>query len=854
MKKWLTAVLVCIPAILAAQSDFSAEAYMQFREQNKHLTTSELLQQHPPRTTYYSSRKHPVPLEQITWFDTINREYSLTKDEKALLETNKFMVSERLKGSSWLGTFVNIYNRDLPLFLSTDFILFTLHQSYDEILKTLEHKLLEPNLLLLLDAMYAAFPGFYAQYEDQPELAMSLADVDLYTSVALSLLTGEDHYPHYAARADFDQVIDAVDAEKMTYMPLFTRKDLDRKLDFSQFKPRGHYTDELYFSPDGGKTLENYFRAMMWLGRIDFLMTSPPGNPWEPPWEKRDLLRMNLSALLLNQLLYNSGKVELLQQHEEIIGFLVGESDNLTPEELHDLSASNLAAVSDLLNEQTFVTFQELLNSSDDYGQKIMSNFFLVDPDTSDPGQLPVSFKLLGQKFLVDSYIFSEVVFDRIVFDGEKQFRMLPDPLDILSVFGNENAMMLMEEEMEQYKYAHKINELKYLVDAYDAAYWTNSLYNTWLSAIMKLNPPSSSGGLPYFMQTTAWHHAKLNTQLTSWAQLRHDNILYGKQSYTGGTGCSYPYTYVEPYPDFYSSISTYAANAASFFQDQLGGDFPGLAQKITNYYEGYGEIMEKLKRIAEKELSGQSLTDDQLVFLKTMINGYMASGPSVSGWITDLLFPAWDTWEPDFTVADVHTQPTEPSGAVVGNVLHVGNGWINMAVVIAPCNTGSGEQMAFIGPVGSFHTETRRDFYRIDDDEWEQLFRAGKTPERPQWAYAFLANADGDTIVPENVLKGEEYTGVDDVPRYDREMDYMLLYPNPASAFLHVRFILNHTADVVAGIFDTSGRLLSDFFAGELPAGEHDLEVPVEETSPGVYFIRMEIDGQGYVKKCIIN
>lgn len=38
-----------------------------------------------------------------------------------------------------------------------------------------------------------------------------------------------------------------------------------------------------------------------------------------------------------------------------------------------------------------------------------------------------------------------------------------------------------------------------------------------------------------------------------------------------------------------------------------------------------------------------------------------------------------------DFTVADVHTQPTEPGGAVVGNVLHVGNDKINLAVVIAP-------------------------------------------------------------------------------------------------------------------------------------------------------------------------
>ncbi len=68
-------------------------------------------------------------------------------------------------------------------------------------------------------------------------------------------------------------------------------------------------------------------------------------------------------------------------------------------------------------------------------------------------------------------------------------------------------------------------------------------------------------------MQTTAWHHEKLNTQLTSWAQLRHDNILYGKQSYTGGTGCSYPYTYVEPYPELYAQLALFAEKAGAFFR-----------------------------------------------------------------------------------------------------------------------------------------------------------------------------------------------------------------------------------------------------------------------------------------------
>ena len=74
------------------------------------------------------------------------------------------MVSERLSSYDWASAFVNIYSRDLPLFLSSDFILSTLHNSYDAILQTIEWQFLEPNLLELLHAMYDHFPTVAAKY------------------------------------------------------------------------------------------------------------------------------------------------------------------------------------------------------------------------------------------------------------------------------------------------------------------------------------------------------------------------------------------------------------------------------------------------------------------------------------------------------------------------------------------------------------------------------------------------------------------------------------------------------------------------------------------------------------------
>jgi len=838
---------------VSAQQNFSQDAYMQFLDQHRDYTASQLLSDHPPRSDYYSSRLYPADLSAMPWFDSINSRFQFTGDEKELLRQNFFMVTERLESYDWASAFIGIYSNDLPLFLSTDFVLSTLHNSYDAILQTLEWQFLELNLKELLHAMYEGFPTLVNTYSDDERFQNILKDVDLYISVALSLAEGIDYAPQYDIPEKFNEVMAAIEAEQMTAMTLFT-ETRTRKLDFSQFTPRGHYNKEIY-TRDGVITLENYFRAMMWLGRIDFLLTAPPENPWELNWTEDELRRMQLDALLTNELLYSCGKMENLRLHEEIISFMVGPDDNLTPAELEGLRVQHLPDMQDLFQKDSYDLFTEGLNASDDYGQKIMSNFFFVDPYSSDPGNLPVSFKLLGQKFLIDSYVFSEVVFDRIVFGGEKIWRPLPDPLDAMAALGNEDALALLEGELEQYKYASNMAGLKYLIESYDEEFWEQSLYNTWLGAIRNLNPPESAHDMPYFMQTTAWHHQKLNTQLTSWAQLRHDNILYGKQSYTGGTSCSYPYTYVEPYADLYDQLQVFAENASSFFSEKFDSKMLESKDRIIDYYSRYGEIMGRLEIIARKELEGTKLSDNEITFLKTMINGYMASGPSITGWYNDLFFDPQKGLSWDFTVADVHTQPTDYGGAVVGHVLHVGNGKINMGVFLAesPCNPG--QYMAFVGPVSSFHQEVTSNFKRLNDQEWEAYFWSGPGdyPERPDWVANYLLDHAGNAIPEGRTLEGTIYTGNSAVPEDQIQLyDYMLLFPNPVKEEANVRFVLNRKEEFSIIVYDASGRAVFREPNQFLLPAEHNFVLPAKDWQPGMYLVQVRI-GQSYISRELV-
>ena len=834
------------------QSTFDPAAYKAYLENNQNLTTSQLLERNPAQTTYYSTRTYPADLEAIPWFDSIDRVFQLSGYERELLSNNYFVVSQRLNSFSWLSSLIQGYNMDLPLFLSADFVLFSLHNSYDNILMTLEQQLLEPNLMELLDALYGDFPALEEKYGDDPRLADALRDVDLYVSIARSLLYDQASLPQAQTAEKYDEIMQFIDSVQLQETTLFT-ETRKRKIDFSQFTPRGHYTRE--FWADGNKrTLENYFRAMVWLGRIDFLLTAPPSNPWEEDWSDEELLRMQLGALLLNELLYSSGKLENLKLHERIISTLVGPDDNLTPEELNGLSGRMIGSPADLFDAAIFSEFKDSLNASDNYGQKIMSNFFYVDPYKDEPGQLPVSYKVLGQKFLIDSYIFSEVVFDRIVVNGEKIPRDMPDPLDVMAVLGNEDAMALLEDEFLEYLYAYKVDALKYLVDAYDENFWEQSLYNTWLAAIRDLNPPASAAGLPYFMQTTAWHQEKLNTQLCSWAELRHDNILYAKQSYTGGTSCSYPYTYLEPCPALYSRLQNFAGNAAEFFTTLNGEkEFPG-AQGIINYYHAYAGIMGKFGDIAGKELAGIPIDEEEITFLKTMINSFMASGPSVDGWLMNMFYAPEAGLDMDFVVADVHTQPTEYMGPVVGKVLHVGNGMIDRGVFLAPNPTNPEQLMAFTGPVSSFHTEITLDWKRLTDEEWEEKFRIGDIPERPDWTSTYLAGPEGNALPVGRQLKGAIYTGTNLDPHEAlKPLDYLLTFPNPAREELHLRFVLNTQSEVRVSVFDLSGRPVLSLSYGKLMPAEHDLTIGLTEWEEGMYILRFHAGGQDLIRKVMI-
>ena len=138
--------------------------------------------------------------------------------------------------------------------MSADSILDAIHLSYDDILASLESNALVPGLSKMLRGLSARLKDGHGEVGD------SRKDLDLYIAVARALLDGTN--PQLVAGGDETTAKAIVAAAKaavgLMQVNLFGTPRVE---DFSQFKPRGHY--------EGRRVLERYFRAIIWLGRVD---------------------------------------------------------------------------------------------------------------------------------------------------------------------------------------------------------------------------------------------------------------------------------------------------------------------------------------------------------------------------------------------------------------------------------------------------------------------------------------------------------------------------------------------------------------------------------------------------------
>ena len=256
-------------------------------------------------------------------------------------------------------------------------------------------------------------------------------------------------------------------------------------------------------------------------------------------------------AIVLWSLLNQSGQFTTWLNFDRVIQAFVGWTDSLTFAQLGGvLAGAGIRTLADVPDLATLQNLQTNIERGDLGVQNIRSDYFL-SPLGPQPATLPQSFTVFGQKFV------------RTVGHSRKRSTTHPAGAEwhdeqggttrprglghgVRDLWqrpgcprvGRANEWNIPRsgpsaclEAARWQAFPAQFAAARVVMDAQQPGAWDSNIYMSWLACLRELSAPTTGVEFPEAVRTRAWAMKTLNTQLASWTQLRHDTILYAKQS-----------------------------------------------------------------------------------------------------------------------------------------------------------------------------------------------------------------------------------------------------------------------------------------------------------------------------------
>jgi hypothetical protein len=629
------------------------------------------------------------------YLDAIEERFALRPTELAALKKNGFVVAPRIATDGYTMTYHEIYQSELPLYVTVDSILHAVYVSNDKLIEEIENRWLAPMLGEALDAMHCALPKAAASYPPSVR-----HDLDLYLTVARSLFQGAAVPSAFGVDDEAKVLVaKAMAAKDRDPIELFDRK---RVVDFTQYLPRGHYADD--------EGTQHYFRAAMWLSRLELNLVSrscrssqpdPSADPSETPREAVD-------ALALADLADRSGVMPAVAKMDRAWSLLAGKREDVSPE---DLVALRKEAGIDTLT---------IPESADKLRAAIGNRFrrtvrFHYQPDGTS--ELPAIATFLGPRIVVDSAALMPLV-EPYVAD-----RTNLGAADVAFALGHDRARVYLKSELAKHPDLEKgLGAARWILEP---PYGGEDLYSVWLQAVRGLadSPP---GVKPSFMSTEAHADLRIDSAVAGFGEIRHNYVLIAAQTYFQG-GCAIPDAFVEPAPSTYDALVAYADRGASAMKSLDPDDTTNAAA----YFARLGEALRVLRAIQNEELAGRALSDAAKRWLGMVMEfhpGSTGSSPRYDGWYFDLFRERDEGLHGASFVADYFTGEEVAYAGVAGTSL-------GLFVV----DTG-GAPRVMLGPVArAYEHHGKGDAQRLTDETAAAL--SSKDRVAP-WAASYTVDA----------------------------------------------------------------------------------------------------------------
>lgn len=585
--------------------------------------------------------------------------------------------------------------REFPNFVTTDLYLQLYHLYIDCMLRELE----ENHLMELMtdfshDMFYAMDRMLNWSGGDELVRQTALKNAAYYV-IAYQLFTGKTlgtEEEIAIAKPEIELCLNAKDSYST-----FMKDYKDFQFGYSLFRPRGHYTRS--------EKLQRYFRGMMWLQTANFGL------------KNKDEV---LAAVMQTYALKNDEK--LIKKYEtlnNLITFLMGKPDNLTIMQVKkEVEKLNMQMEDLLHNDQAIAQLTAKLEEIGNRQTRIRPKFEKTSHN---------KINIMPQRYQPDAEVLQEMV----DYDNKPTLRATPKGLDFFAAMQVSAAEKILIEEGQKWQgFAPALEKMKMRMQQIN---WNETIATQWMSTLRALCDRDPQLNLPYFMVTPEWNLKDLNAMLASWAELKHDAILYAKQpagAECGGGGPPEPVVkgYVEPNISFWKKAISLLDNTAHLLKEENM-----LTEKISHATERIREEAQFLLNVSEKELAGKELTEEEYDQLQYI-------GATFENISLDLVRE-----KDQYLMGWSDVQGADKKVALVADV-YTANADNNPEKAILFEAVGDADEIYVVVEIGGYLYLTRgavlsyREFIqpidepRLTDEEWQQQLEKNPRKGVPDW------------------------------------------------------------------------------------------------------------------------
>ena len=618
------------------------------------------------------------------------------------LQQNNFVITKGNNLQLFHAYEENDY-RQVPNFITTDLYLPAFPMYFSYILKSLEKQHIIPTLEMLCHSFNAACIKLAEQTEDESLKDMAEHAATFY-AIPYYLLTNKTLTVPSKYETEYQEEIEHINKQEDNFSDFLSYKDA--YFPYSLFKPRGHYTRE--------PQLQAYFKAMMWLQTACFCR------------EQQEQLKRSIfqaAVLCTYKSIDQTPLIKLYQHIYTPLTFLMGEADNLSIFDIaRILEKNNAIHIEDALTAGQIEKVNQALIELAKHKNNIKPQIEITCRDKIN--------------FMPQRYLSDNEVIQKLVDVNPNSQRAYPKGLDVFATFGTGTAeSLLIDFYKEPNNWSEYSKELQQLKDKFKTSKSTQlSVYELWMKSLLTMQQTDKNN--PGFMQTPEWGYKNLNTALASWAELKHDAILYGEQPMAaecGGAGPPDPIVvgYVEPNLPFWRKMENILQATRLILQqnDCMTDDLKGKTDQLNDY-------VTFLIQVTEKELRGEKLTEPEYRTLEYM-------GSSIEYFTLSVVDPDLhlDDWSlvqgPDKSiaiVAGIYTRNIR--GCNKNGILHIATGNANNIYVVVEIE---GNLYLTRGATFSYYEFVQPLGTRLTDEEWQKMLEEKKAPAVPEWMKSIL-------------------------------------------------------------------------------------------------------------------